>query len=540
VQAAWCMLQLPHHDLTEVEALYTSAALAVETAKQSNPPGIWDECYVLGECAVFHHDVTKKISLSEELYVAALAAKTSDNFAQVAANFAVFLHYEKKETARAMSWFEAAVVANPNLPAATTLFADFLIHTNQLERAVAELEKLLPTHRSEAWHKLGRIAERVVVEESYDTAIAAYCRALGAPDDADPSTKESVSDEFILRYCSQAEQAQLSVVNDLVMLLHYKTRRSTLVDQLYALLIQKFPEEVHLLMHYARFSVDIAKKRKKAHKLFRAAVDLDPSNITVLDHYAEFLAATFPDRLDAAEAVHLQSVRLNPDNAQAHFSYASFLTYVYKAPARAELHFKTALNIDPTDSLTLCCYATFLESQAEQRGKSWKFYQQSLTCAEWMHKEAVRLSPNNASHGVFLANFMWRQRRHSDAWPVLQAALQLEPGNVVTLRLAAMFLHDWLSTNTTHGISSEAMDGPTMATTAEALFNRALSLSPSDVSTLRGFAKFLEDVKRDHAAAVSVDAAATQIELADHDAAMAAMDEDGTETPDEDPPAADE
>jgi tetratricopeptide (TPR) repeat protein len=558
VQAAWCMLQLPEFDVAEVEALYVSAALAVEVAKQEPAAAAqWDECYVLGECAVFHHDFTKKAELAEELYVAALKATNSDNYAQVAANYAVFLHYEKKESDEAMRYFEAAIAAKPKLPAAVTLFADFLIHTNQLDRAVQELTGLLETNRLEAWHKLARIAERVAVDNSYDAAAATYCRALGAPDDL-----EDASDDAILDIFRALQPAQLPAASDLLLMLHYKARRVPLVEKLYDLVLATFPHEAQLHMHHAKFNMDLLKRKKGAHAAFRRAIRLDPGNVTVLDHYAEFLSNVYPDRLEVAEAVHLQSVRLNPSNPQAHFSYASFLTYVYKAPQRAEEHFKAALQLDPHDSVTLCCYASFLETQAEARGRAWEYYAASLDYAERMHREAQRLSPTNASHCIFFANFMWRQRRHAEAWGALQQALQLEPGNATTLRLAGIFLHDWCVVRSHHhggGSSSSDSrsasnmttahsgarsgsghhhegfgsaggdnmpDQPTLVHAAAQAFKKSLAIAPQDAVTLRAYARFLEDVQRDPHTAATLEAAAVELELAEHDAALSAAGEE--------------
>jgi tetratricopeptide (TPR) repeat protein len=544
VQMAWCMLQVPGADLDAIAKLYDSAVVAIELSRKppvDGQPHPWDECYVFGEVAVFHHDYTKRNGEAELMYREAVNSQhSSDNYSQVTANYAALLHYDQHDAAAAMVWFGKAVAAKPDHVPTVMLFADFLINTGDLARAREELLKIADIAPLEAHHKLGTVAERLATGTTFDAAVVHFCKAL-AEDPAAIADDELPSDEAITQLVGAAQPRHLPPLTDLLVLLHYKVRATALVAALYPVVLAAHPTEVFLAMHHARLLSDTLRRRGAAMGVFKAALAADPRNVALLDHFADFLATWYPDRLDVAESFHLQSLRFNPGSAQAHFCYASFLTHLSNAPELAERHFQAALKLDANDTVTLCCYATFLETQADAHGAQWEGHSAALYYAEDMFRRAIDIAPKITLHNVLFGCFLWRRQRMPEAWALLETAMQRDPTSIIALRISGVFLHDYHVSTTAgaRGNAATATDAnsgvqqsSTASTMANQCFQQALRADPTDIESLRGYARFAEDVLGDaslsaklYSAAAKVEDARAALEDANHEHDPADFDE---------------
>jgi tetratricopeptide (TPR) repeat protein len=123
---------------------------------------IWDECFVYGECAVFHHDKTKQTEKANALYLKALSSsRPSENYSQVAANYAVLLHHSLGKTEEARFWFERALAIKPFL-SASTLYVSFLTSIGENDKAIAHLQEMTTKFPSEApliFHKIAKVQD---------------------------------------------------------------------------------------------------------------------------------------------------------------------------------------------------------------------------------------------------------------------------------------------------------------------------------------------------------------------------------------------
>src|ERR1700682_5672109 len=86
------------------------------------------------------------------------------------------------------------------------------------------------------------------------------------------------------------------------------------------------------------------KKWAQAEKEFETAIQLDPSNPTMLSAYAEFLVAR--QQAPKALARCQQFVEANPNNAQGHIILGA-LEFNSKNTSAAQAEFERAIQIDP-------------------------------------------------------------------------------------------------------------------------------------------------------------------------------------------------
>jgi tetratricopeptide (TPR) repeat protein len=517
VQAAWCLLQGPTPDLKNVQELYDSAALTVREGRFL-PPRRYkiDECFVLGECAVFYHDFVKDIPKAEALYREALsphrAGEVSVNHSQVAANLAVLLHYEKKDSVQALSYFESALERDPSRKSVLLLFVDFLFATGQAKRAVTEIGKYCSVANAvvdcDVMYRRAKALERS--SDNSAEILSQYALIFGIS--LTPTLETSIADDRLKEITAKLDATSIrripsAVVVDVISFLQATCKAlpttNELIQTLVDLSLVHIRVDATFLSHAARF---YASRRRwdNAEEAFRMALELDPAHVVTLDWFSEFLVTRYPHRLDLAENCHLQAVRLNPKSAAAHHCFASFLAHVQKTPLLAEHHFRSAVAADPRDPVSLCCYAAFLESHAEAFASTNVAYD----TAEHLYRQAIDISPHVAMHHLYLAMFLWRARRQQEAWNAFEAALTRDPKSATVARLAAQFLLDSIPPHTQSPTTFNRRNAPhppiqlppkrpesqnsPVFQAAESLLQRVLTIDPMDVSALQLLAQHFE------------------------------------------------
>jgi tetratricopeptide (TPR) repeat protein len=527
-QMACCMQHLPTPDHQAVRACLEDAMILVECdrAVRGAVAPTWDLCFVYGEGAVFYHDSQGDVRTARALYERALEdarSSGSSNYAQVASNYAVLLFYEARDYARAGVWFERAAQAArlPNEAPIVHLLAHYFVETQQLERAVAVLRgaAATPGACAETFHRLAKVERRLAPDGDVSAAVSAYVRALGATE----AEAVAATPEVVVTYCATLDATTLPIAHELLQLLQSQADTGALVVALYHTLMRQFPNESFLCVNFARYLSGTAGRPQTALRYLLRALSLEPRSVSVLDCMAERLVHM--GCFDVAERCYLQALRENPDHAHAHFAYACFLTHCRPTPRQAERHFRRAIELNPQDPVPLCGYAAFLEAAVEAR-PTWPERADALAYAESMYREALRVGPSVALHYVYLACFLWRQRRWHDAWGAFESAVELDRSNAPTLRLAGTFLHAWMlgaasrsdgAAAASQTLGRTASDphpvvNDAVATLAETLLQKAMRLDPRDPQTLGAYRRFVEEIRRDRSRAQALSEALTAVE----------------------------
>jgi hypothetical protein len=118
--------------------------------------------------------------------------------------------------------------------------------------------------------------------------------------------------------------------------------------------------------------------------MFERAVTEDPTNTTFLVSYALFLSS-YNDRMDEAQELFRSATNTDQDKPFSCGNYATFLQTVRGDMDQAEQKYQEAIAADPTNATNLGNYATFLQTV---RG--------DMDQAEQKYQEAIAADPTNA------------------------------------------------------------------------------------------------------------------------------------------------
>ena len=118
--------------------------------------------------------------------------------------------------------------------------------------------------------------------------------------------------------------------------------------------------------------------------MFERAVTEDPTNTTFLVSYALFLSS-YNDRMDEAQELFRSATNTDQDKPFSFGNYATFLQTVRGDMDQAEQKYQEAIAADPSNATNLGNYATFLQTV---RG--------DMDQAEQKYQEAIAADPTNA------------------------------------------------------------------------------------------------------------------------------------------------
>ena len=564
VQLAWCKQQCPNYSAEEINSHYENAVKAIEIAKYDNArvdttseagtvdPGtpqknggirhmrparkhLWDSCYVYGECAVYHHDRTKKLDVAKDMYLKALSSNAaSENYPQVAANYAILLHYSFGETEQAEAWFQRAMGARPPHFTAAHLYAGYLTTTGQTEKAIAHLQmmsKQFPREEAAIAHRLAKLEEQrpagdgISQEDALEKAQSLYVKALGG-DAADSS------DSALL--ARLAANPFHPATGDLLSFLQHRRRDHKFTEQAYNVVLSKIVTPT-LAVNFARFQMDQLRKPKAALKVLRTALKRLPYHPIIVDHTADIIATSNPSRKDVAEALHLRCIAHNRTQAMPYFYYAAFLTFTYPSYLRAMEMYQKALLLDSREALIHSCYASLLETIAhgpeEVRDKVAEALRKNLVTVTkeqlgltegqlmelvksddliaevslFHFKKAIEANPKNATYHLYLAQHRWRRGDTDEAWEYFSSAMRCDPRHLPTLRAAGTFLVErCMAAINSHTHQERYDDIQRTAKIADEIFRTALTAEPMDTVCLANYSILLDEVlhKKTEASAI--------------------------------------
>ena len=104
-------------------------------------------------------------------------------------------------------------------------------------------------------------------------------------------------------------------------------------------------ESAELAGQFALFMKNVRQDDKKAEKLFKKALDLDPNNATNVGNYALFMETVRQDN-DEAEIMYKKAFELNPYNAMHIYNFAGFMAKVRENQHRADELYQQAKKLD--------------------------------------------------------------------------------------------------------------------------------------------------------------------------------------------------
>lgn len=527
VQYAWCARQLPDHKRpsnSELASLYDHAIAVMEIFKADIAAtsdkqeatahkfarAVFDEVFVLGEAALFFHDVMKDPVKAATLYEKALEVpgSASQSTVHVLSNFAVLKYYVSGDRIAAEQLFQRALQLNSKNFVVSNLYAEYLVNIGDEVAALKHVVSMIdhfPEHCNTIYHKLARLEARLGNMGSPDSREAVLRSFLIAVSGDTSLSVADANDEAIVKLFERS--ADPGIANDAVVFIHTVLKRLPLANSIYALLLEKFPQNWHLLLNYARAAVEIG-SLEKAKELYEQAFLIESSEPTLVEQFADFIASKYPDQVATAEKLHLQCLDLNQNSATAHLSYAIFLTLHLPSASVATKHFKEALRLNPNDANIWAQYGAFAEKQAMLVGTAAPCHADILYEAEKSLKKSCELSSNSATSLMTLGLFYWRSKRFSEAWPELQSAYDKEPNNFQVVSSCAIFVHDRyivLQNNTTNsGRTPAAFEGDQMqqlAQLSDKLYRKALKMDPTDLHVVKQYARFQREVIKDNAVA---------------------------------------
>jgi Tfp pilus assembly protein PilF len=195
-------------------------------------------------------------------------------------------------------------------------------------------------------------------------------------------------------------------------------------------------------------------------QMLMAAVEESPHDAYALGELGDFMWEQMGD-LDAAEEAFRRAVTSNPYDVGALTDLGTFLAEERKNLVEAERVFRRAVESSPSDADALCCLADFFTHHLSD-----------LQSAADYYNKAVLHNPSDTDALCEFATFLVEQAKNTSA----AEELFLQEGQI---------LEDFVS----------ALARPTGLTVSSC--SQAVSCRPHSVETLRSYAEFLCEQKKD-------------------------------------------
>ena len=160
-----------------------------------------------------------------------------------------------------------------------------------------------------------------------------------------------------------------------------------------------------------------AKDPDAARKEYQKAIELEPSNTTVLGSYARFLRNVCRD-MEGADAYYRRAIEADPMSGPALNNYAHFLQHVRKDMEGAEGHYRRAIEADPEPAIPLVNYAGLLQH-----------VRKDMEGAEVHYRRAIEADPNGGLARVSYSALLGAAGKLESVGEQLEkaSALELEP-----------------------------------------------------------------------------------------------------------------
>lgn len=272
---------------------------------------------LLGNYALFLHEIRKRYDEAEEFYLKALEINPEEVIYN--GNYANFLFYIRKQYDKAEKYYLKALEIDPEDDAYNGNYANLL---------------------SNIWKR-------------YDEAEKYYLKAI----EVEPGNSINI--------CNYA-------------IFQNKIRRQyDTAENYYIKALEIEPENAYNNAHYALFLHEIRKRYDEAEKYYLKALEIDPENETSNGDYAYFLS-DIRKRFDDAENYFIKSLKIEPKNISNNGNYANFLTNIGKRYDEAEKCYLNILVIEPENASLNCSYANFLSDIRKQYDEAEKYYLKAL------------------------------------------------------------------------------------------------------------------------------------------------------------------
>jgi tetratricopeptide (TPR) repeat protein len=154
------------------------------------------------------------------------------------------------------------------------------------------------------------------------------------------------------------------------------------------------------------------KKNDQAEAALREAIRLNPNNAAAHFKLGDILDAK--QRPTEAEAAYREGLRLNPDNAEAHNSLGVILDR-QKKYAEAEAEYRTTLRLNPNNFLAYNNLGNILLDQMKDDE------------AEAAFRESIRLNPDYDYAHLSLGHLLSRNNKYAEAEAEYRVAIGLSP-----------------------------------------------------------------------------------------------------------------
>ncbi len=216
---------------------------------------------------------------------------------------------------------------------------------------------------------------------------------------------------------------------------------------------------------FASFMHTVRENPPEAERLFREALKLEPNRTELLIRFAEFLNSA-RHRSDEVVQLYRRVVRRSPREFRALFGLATL--YMSRGSDEADVYYKTAIEIDPSNAALLGDYAIFLATRPERR-----------TEAEGFYRDAVKKDPFNANNMANFAGFLWQQKGDTEeAERLYRRSFALKPDDCFHL----LNYGDLLAAKGDH-------------VRADSAFQRALNCEPGNADCHARYADYLRTTR---------------------------------------------
>jgi Tfp pilus assembly protein PilF/cellulose biosynthesis protein BcsQ len=230
--------------------------------------------------------------------------------------------------------------------------------------------------------------------------------------------------------------------------LHWHDLEKKRAEKLYRRALEIDPTDGNLLGNFANFLTDVKRDHKEAEKLYRKALEIDPKNASSLGNFANFLKNVKGDHKEA-EKYYRKALEVDPKHANNLGNFANFLTDKKGDHKEAEKYYRKALEIDPKHANSLGNFANFL---ADVKGDHKE--------AEKLFRAALEIDPKDANRLGNFAKLLFAIGHSEEASDYLNKSLGQHPQEKDLLSELAFYryAHCWSGDKQAFGSLKEVID----------------------------------------------------------------------------------
>ncbi|GAB2877277.1 hypothetical protein GCM10027277_53200 [Pseudoduganella ginsengisoli] len=238
----------------------------------------------------------------ERLYKEGLDAV--GNVPQLLSQYAIFLHTQLNDTARAQDYFLRAIAADPTNANYLGNYARFLRALDKDDALIGEFYR-----------------KAIAADANHARNLGSYAIFL-----TEKLNDDVQAEEYFLKAIA-VDPSNVTNLGNYALFLEKRRNDDAKAEEYYLRAIGEDPNHAHTLGNYASFLAKRGNDISRAEDFYRKAIAADNGNAATLGRYALFLKKWRNDEV-SAEEYFLKAIAAAPDNPDNLINYAQFLIAV--------------------------------------------------------------------------------------------------------------------------------------------------------------------------------------------------------------------